>query len=104
MTYIPSEILVSAGLFPFGDVRLGNCFDWQDFFFGQGLAVEIVGDQLGRAVAGPSWDLDAGAVLLARLDGGNTLFEAVAADHDELALLDPERNACRFRGLQDAGS
>src|SRR4029453_18276517 len=49
-------------------------------------------------------DLRAGAVLLAGLDPGNPLLEAVAADHDQLALLNTERDARRLGGLHDGGS
>ena len=63
----------------------------------------MIGDHLGRLEPGAGRHLRARAVLLAGLDPGNALLEAVAADDDQLALLDAKGNARRFRGLHDGG-
>src|SRR5262245_9517093 len=64
----------------------------------------MVGDHLGGLEAGASGNLRAGAVLVAGLDPGNPLLEAIAADDDQFALLYAERNTRGLRGLHDGGS
>src|SRR5262245_31653538 len=95
---------VGTSLFPLSDIGLGNRLHRQDLLLRQGLAIEVVGDHLGCLKPRAGRDLRAGAVLLAGLDPGNSLLEAVAADDDQLALLDTERNARGLGGLHDGGS
>src|SRR6516162_4244987 len=94
---------VGAGLLPLVDIGLGDCLDRQDLVLWQRLAVEVIRDHLGRLEPGAGRHLRSSAVLLAGLDPGNALLEAIAADDDQFALLDAERNARRFRGLHDGG-
>src|SRR5829696_8171560 len=63
----------------------------------------MIDHQLDCARARAARNLDAGTVLLPRLDAGDALLEAIAADHDQLALLDPERDARGFSCLHDGG-
>src|SRR5262245_30236200 len=78
---------VGTGLFPLGNIGLGDRLDRQDFLLRQRLAVEVVCDHPGCFKPSARGDLRAGAVLLARLDPGDALLEAIAADDDQLALL-----------------
>src|SRR5262245_5982345 len=94
---------VGTGLFPLGDIGLGDRLDRQDLLLWQHLAVEVVCDHVGCFQPGAGGDLRAGAVLIARLDPGDALLEAIAADDDQLALLDAERNASSLGGLHDGG-
>src|SRR5262245_52761051 len=94
---------VGADLLPLVDIGLADCLNRQDLVLWERLAVEVIGDHLGRLEPGAGRDLRARAVLLAGLDPGNALLEAVAADDDQFALLDAERNTGRFRGLHDGG-
>src|SRR5438270_12078482 len=63
----------------------------------------MIGDHLGGLEPGARGNLGACAVLVAGLDAGDALLEAVAADDDQFALLDPERNIGRLRRLDDRG-